>query len=168
MRIAKSTPSSSPSKMPVATSRPLAEIGSTERRRNSPSYNQATRVSAFLSKLQRDMTDFRAEDDRFSRDIALHGELFPTILHQASAARLLGYKRRNVAFAIRHRKLSGARCIANACITEAATERRALDASESSQEQQHFRARIKRRLRPYNATDSRATKRKSPLKSVGR
>ncbi|KAK3718190.1 Bud site selection protein bud4 [Vermiconidia calcicola] len=42
LRISKNTPSSSPNKM-QATSRPLAEIGSTERRRNSPSYNQATR-----------------------------------------------------------------------------------------------------------------------------
>lgn len=46
LRISKTnTPSSSPPKM-LATSRPLAEIGSTERRRNSPSYNQATKVRA--------------------------------------------------------------------------------------------------------------------------
>lgn len=42
LRISKSTPSVSPNKM--ATSRPLSEIGNTERRRNSPSYNQATKV----------------------------------------------------------------------------------------------------------------------------
>ncbi|KAK4503077.1 hypothetical protein PRZ48_006504 [Zasmidium cellare] len=42
LRISKSTPTVSPSK-PAATSRPLSEIGSTERRRNSPSYNQATK-----------------------------------------------------------------------------------------------------------------------------
>ncbi|KAK3671950.1 Bud site selection protein bud4 [Recurvomyces mirabilis] len=43
LRISKSgnTPATSPNKM--ATSRPLAEIGNTSQRRNSPSYNQATR-----------------------------------------------------------------------------------------------------------------------------
>lgn len=49
LRISKGTPSSTPLKMSAAASRPLSEIGSTERRRNSPSYNQATRVSALLS-----------------------------------------------------------------------------------------------------------------------
>ena len=43
LRISKNTPSSTPNGK-MATSRPLSEIGSTERRRNSPSYNQATRV----------------------------------------------------------------------------------------------------------------------------
>ncbi|EME45758.1 hypothetical protein DOTSEDRAFT_71444 [Dothistroma septosporum NZE10] len=41
LRISKSTPNVSPTKM--ASPRPLAEIGNTERRRNSPSYNQATK-----------------------------------------------------------------------------------------------------------------------------
>lgn len=50
LRINKNTtPASSPAKMlGQATSRPLAEIGSTERRRNSPSYNQATKVHSQL------------------------------------------------------------------------------------------------------------------------
>ncbi len=45
LRISKSsnTPSSTPNKM--ATSRPLADIGNTSQRRNSPSYNQATKVN---------------------------------------------------------------------------------------------------------------------------
>ncbi|KAK4624605.1 Bud site selection protein BUD4 [Fulvia fulva] len=41
LRISKSTPNVSPTKL--ASPRPLAEIGNTERRRNSPSYNQATK-----------------------------------------------------------------------------------------------------------------------------
>ena len=45
LRISKTTPSSTPNGK-MAHSRPLSEIGSTERRRNSPSYNQATRVRA--------------------------------------------------------------------------------------------------------------------------
>lgn len=44
LRISKNTPSSTPSKM--AASRPLSEIGATSQRRNSPSYNQATKVRA--------------------------------------------------------------------------------------------------------------------------
>jgi hypothetical protein len=46
LRISKNqaTPSTSPAKMPAP--RPLSEIGSSSPRRNSPSYNQATRVSA--------------------------------------------------------------------------------------------------------------------------
>jgi hypothetical protein len=43
LRISKSTPTASPDK-PVAMSRPLAEISSGSTRRNSPSYNQSTRV----------------------------------------------------------------------------------------------------------------------------
>lgn len=51
LRIAKSKGSFSASSSPAkpASSRPLAEIGSTEKRRNSPSYNQASRVSASSS-----------------------------------------------------------------------------------------------------------------------
>jgi hypothetical protein len=43
LRISKSTPTASPDKQ-VAMSRPLAEISSGSTRRNSPSYNQSTRV----------------------------------------------------------------------------------------------------------------------------
>jgi hypothetical protein len=39
LRISKGTPGSSPNKP-----RPLSEVGNTEHRRNSPIYNQATRV----------------------------------------------------------------------------------------------------------------------------
>ncbi|KAK5174765.1 Bud site selection protein bud4 [Saxophila tyrrhenica] len=46
LRISKNPPSSNSNNMSSAPSRPLAEISSTERRRNSPSYNQATKVSA--------------------------------------------------------------------------------------------------------------------------
>ncbi|KAL9637124.1 MAG: hypothetical protein Q9164_002398 [Protoblastenia rupestris] len=46
LRIQKNTPSSSPNKMHGSlTHRPLAELGPMERRRNSPSYNQAINVS---------------------------------------------------------------------------------------------------------------------------
>ncbi|KAI9780077.1 MAG: Bud site selection protein bud4 [Geoglossum umbratile] len=44
LRIQKSTPTSSPTKM---SSRPLSELGPTERRRNSPSFNQATKRVLF-------------------------------------------------------------------------------------------------------------------------
>ncbi|OQO13663.1 hypothetical protein B0A48_01892 [Cryoendolithus antarcticus] len=43
LRISKTTPGSSPEKKMAATARPLAEISSGSMRRNSPSYNQATR-----------------------------------------------------------------------------------------------------------------------------
>lgn len=45
LRIQKNTPSSSPNKLNGApTPRALAELGPMERRRNSPSYNQDTKV----------------------------------------------------------------------------------------------------------------------------
>jgi hypothetical protein len=47
LRISKSTPTASPDK-PVAMSRPLAEISSGSTRRNSPSYNQSTRVGSLV------------------------------------------------------------------------------------------------------------------------
>ncbi|OCL13248.1 DUF1709-domain-containing protein [Glonium stellatum] len=51
LRINKTTPSSSPSKMSgSAFQRPLSEIGSTERRRNSPSFNQATKKKMMLTR----------------------------------------------------------------------------------------------------------------------
>ncbi|KAK4561615.1 Bud site selection protein bud4 [Recurvomyces mirabilis] len=61
LRISKSgtTPATSPNKM--ATSRPLAEIGNTSQRRNSPSYNQATRkaiVSRESSPYTENSSDF--------------------------------------------------------------------------------------------------------------
>ena len=43
LRIQK-TPSSSPVKMGSSLPRPLSELAPTEKRRNSPSYNQATKV----------------------------------------------------------------------------------------------------------------------------
>ena len=46
LRINKNTPTSSPAKMNSANNRPLSEISPMERRRNSPSYNQATKVRA--------------------------------------------------------------------------------------------------------------------------
>jgi hypothetical protein len=47
LRISKSTPTASPDKQ-VAMSRPLAEISSGSTRRNSPSYNQSTRVCVLV------------------------------------------------------------------------------------------------------------------------
>ncbi|KAL8775341.1 MAG: hypothetical protein Q9209_000348 [Squamulea sp. 1 TL-2023] len=47
LRIQKGTPSSSPSKMNFPRHRPLAELSPMEKRRNSPSYNQATKKSMF-------------------------------------------------------------------------------------------------------------------------
>ncbi|KAH0538137.1 hypothetical protein FGG08_005245 [Glutinoglossum americanum] len=44
LRIQKNTPTSSPTK---ASSRPLSELGPTERRRNSPSFNQVTKKMLF-------------------------------------------------------------------------------------------------------------------------
>lgn len=43
LRISKSTPNTSPDKQ-ATMSRPLSEISSGSMRRNSPSYNQQTRV----------------------------------------------------------------------------------------------------------------------------
>lgn len=63
LRISKSTPTVSPSKSQSqrgssnstitanASPRPLSEIGNTEARRNSPSYNQATRVGPAIPRL---------------------------------------------------------------------------------------------------------------------
>ena len=45
LKIVKSNSTASSIGSPTKMSRPLSEIGSTERRRNSPSYNQATKVS---------------------------------------------------------------------------------------------------------------------------
>ncbi|KAL8918709.1 MAG: hypothetical protein Q9172_005311 [Xanthocarpia lactea] len=47
LRIQKGTPSSSPTKISLPKHRPLAELGPMEKRRNSPSYNQATKKSIF-------------------------------------------------------------------------------------------------------------------------
>ncbi|KAL9001574.1 MAG: hypothetical protein Q9169_000149 [Polycauliona sp. 2 TL-2023] len=47
LRIQKGTPSASPSKMTLPKQRPLAELSPMEKRRNSPSYNQATKKSMF-------------------------------------------------------------------------------------------------------------------------
>ncbi|KAL8886274.1 MAG: hypothetical protein Q9215_005992 [Flavoplaca cf. flavocitrina] len=47
LRIQKGTPSSSPNKMSLPKQRPLAELSPMEKRRNSPSYNQATKKSMF-------------------------------------------------------------------------------------------------------------------------
>ncbi|KAI4279854.1 MAG: hypothetical protein L6R38_004914 [Xanthoria sp. 2 TBL-2021] len=47
LRIQKGTPSASPSKMSLPKQRPLAELSPMEKRRNSPSYNQATKKSLF-------------------------------------------------------------------------------------------------------------------------
>lgn len=49
LRISKTTPSSSPAKMSAAN-RPLSEISAGSMRRNSPSYNQATKASAPSTK----------------------------------------------------------------------------------------------------------------------
>jgi hypothetical protein len=49
LRIQKGTPSlSSPVKMGSSIPRPLSEIAPTEKRRNSPSFNQATKVCCIL------------------------------------------------------------------------------------------------------------------------
>ncbi|CAL8580889.1 Bud site selection protein bud4 [Xanthoria parietina] len=47
LRIQKGTPLASPSKMSLPKQRPLAELSPMEKRRNSPSYNQATKKSLF-------------------------------------------------------------------------------------------------------------------------
>jgi hypothetical protein len=44
LRIQKGTPLSSPVKMGSGIPRPLSELAPTEKRRNSPSFNQATKV----------------------------------------------------------------------------------------------------------------------------
>lgn len=49
LRISKNTPSSTPQKM-APSNKPLSEISAGSMRRNSPSYNQATRVSAHCMK----------------------------------------------------------------------------------------------------------------------
>lgn len=49
LRIQKSTPSSSPTKIPTATSRPLAELSPMGIRRNSPSFPQTNKGSVFKS-----------------------------------------------------------------------------------------------------------------------
>ena len=44
LRLSKETPTSSPTKVARAIPRPLSELSPTERRRNSPSWNQTSKV----------------------------------------------------------------------------------------------------------------------------
>jgi len=80
LRISKNTPSSTPIKM--TATRPLSDIGATSQRRNSPSYNQATKVRApwtGLSGAWRSLYDKKVtltalftENDRLARVLPLH------------------------------------------------------------------------------------------------
>ncbi|PNS15235.1 hypothetical protein CAC42_8236 [Sphaceloma murrayae] len=65
LRINKmSTPTSSPTKLP----RPLTEIGSTERRRNSPSYNQATKKMIVTDTSPKETSPFRSSRGIWNRE----------------------------------------------------------------------------------------------------
>ncbi|TKX27366.1 PH domain-containing protein 1 [Elsinoe australis] len=65
LRINKmSTPTSSPTKLP----RPLTEIGTTERRRNSPSYNQATKKMIVTDVSPKETSPFRSSRGIWNRD----------------------------------------------------------------------------------------------------
>ena len=66
LRIQNNTLSSSPNKKGAPpTQRPLAELGPTERRRNSPSYNQNTKVRASTPWV--DAPTYYHEEEHFRR-----------------------------------------------------------------------------------------------------
>lgn len=75
LRISKSTPTASPEKQ-VAMSRPLAEISSGSTRRNSPSYNQSTRVSVLNSSHSQHLLTSPLESSAGNRALAFQRERF--------------------------------------------------------------------------------------------
>ena len=90
LRISKSTPTASPDKQ-VAMSRPLAEISSGSTRRNSPSYNQSTRVSPLIRLSNAIMLIlFLPETAPCARALSVQRERFSfTDRSEAFASRLL-------------------------------------------------------------------------------
>jgi hypothetical protein len=67
LRISKATPSSSPSKMRSPFGRALGEVSVTSPRRNSPSYNQATKASTadYHTRPLHQVSNLGVEDDSF-------------------------------------------------------------------------------------------------------
>jgi hypothetical protein len=81
LRISKSTPTASPDKQ-VAMSRPLAEISSGSTRRNSPSYNQSTRVCELVLVYSDLFTDIGLARKYYLRLSPLHSTRTPLLRHQ--------------------------------------------------------------------------------------
>jgi hypothetical protein len=83
LRIQKGTPSTSPIKTASSIPRPLSELAPTEKRRNSPSFNQVTKVGTYIAPLGGLKANFDLTRRWFPMGTRLHSSLLPSTLPMA-------------------------------------------------------------------------------------